>query len=63
MEEQVQLGQQLDFGKPPVAVKCTTTERPVPRNALSPAELETILAVCNSPGYAHLPPSQRATAG
>ena len=36
----------------------TTTERPVPRNALSPAEREAILAVCNSPEYAHLPPSQ-----
>jgi len=35
-----------------------TTERPVPRNALSPAEREAILAVCNSPEYAHLPPGQ-----
>ncbi|SDE69375.1 putative transposase [Desulfuromonas thiophila] len=36
----------------------TTTERPVPRNALSPVERDAILAVCNSPEYAHLPPSQ-----
>lgn len=36
----------------------TTTARPVPCNALSPAEREAILAVCNSPKYAHLPPSQ-----
>lgn len=35
-----------------------TAKRPVPRNALSPAEREAILAVCNSPEYAHLPPSQ-----
>jgi putative transposase len=36
----------------------TTTERPVPRNALSAAEREAILASCNSPQFAHLPPSQ-----
>ena len=36
----------------------TTTERPVPRNALNQAEREVILSVCNSPEYAHLPPSQ-----
>ncbi|MGH8601253.1 MAG: IS3 family transposase [Gammaproteobacteria bacterium] len=36
----------------------TTTERPVPRNALSPAERDAILALCNSPEHAHLPPSQ-----
>lgn len=36
----------------------TTTARPVPRNALSPAERAAILAVCNNPKYAHLPPSQ-----
>ncbi|MNZ37127.1 hypothetical protein D3C78_545690 [compost metagenome] len=36
----------------------TTVTRPVPRNALSPVEREAILAVCNSPEYAHLPPSQ-----
>ncbi|MOA66141.1 hypothetical protein D3C78_1927900 [compost metagenome] len=36
----------------------TTTERPVPRNALSPAEREAILAACNSPQFAYLPPSQ-----
>lgn len=27
----------------------TTTERPVPRNALNQAEREVILSVCNSP--------------
>jgi len=36
----------------------TTTVRPVPRNALSQPERAAILAVCNSPAYAHLPPSQ-----
>lgn len=36
----------------------TTTARPIPRNALSSAEREAILAVCNSSKYAHLPPSQ-----
>ncbi|MNZ72371.1 hypothetical protein D3C78_907500 [compost metagenome] len=36
----------------------TTNERPVPCNALSSAEREVILAICNSPEYAHLPPCQ-----
>lgn len=40
----------------------TTTQRPVLRNALSPAERAAILAVSNRPEYAHLPPSHVATA-
>nr|WP_189672527.1 IS3 family transposase [Pseudomonas sp. SWRI154] len=36
----------------------TTTVRPRPRNALSESERQTILTLCNSPAYAHLPPSQ-----
>lgn len=36
----------------------TTTQRPTPHNALSLAERDAILAVCNSPEHAHLPPSQ-----
>ena len=36
----------------------TTAVRPVPRNALSEAEREAIVTLCNSPTYAHLPPSQ-----
>lgn len=36
----------------------TTTQRPTPANALSKAEREVILAVCNRPEYADLPPSQ-----
>jgi putative transposase len=36
----------------------TTTARPVPPNALSQPERAAILAVCNSPAHAHLPPSQ-----
>lgn len=36
----------------------TTTVRPTPANALSQDEREAILAVCNSPEHAHLPPSQ-----
>lgn len=36
----------------------TTTVRPTPANALSPAERATILTLCNSPEHAHLPPSQ-----
>jgi putative transposase len=36
----------------------TTTVRPTPRNALSEVERQAILSVCNSPAYAHLPPSQ-----
>lgn len=36
----------------------TTTLRPVPRNALSDLERRAILALCSSPEYAHLPPSQ-----
>lgn len=35
-----------------------TTVRPAPRNALNQMEREVILSVCNSPEYAHLPPSQ-----
>lgn len=38
----------------------TTAVRPVPRNALSEAEREAIVTLCNSPTYAHLPPSQIA---
>lgn len=36
----------------------TTSLRPVPRNALSDPERRAILQLCNSPEYAHLPPSQ-----
>ena len=36
----------------------TTTLRPVPSNALSEDERNAILAACNRPEYAHLPPSQ-----
>lgn len=36
----------------------TTTPRPTPANALTDTECETILQLCNSPEYAHLPPSQ-----
>ncbi len=36
----------------------TTTLRPKPRNALSEIERQAILALCSSPTYAHLPPSQ-----
>ncbi len=36
----------------------STTVRPVPANALTPAERQAILTVCNSPEHAHLPPSQ-----
>lgn len=36
----------------------TTTVRPEPTNKLSDAEREQVLAVCNSPEYAQLPPSQ-----
>lgn len=36
----------------------TTTVRPRPANALSEIEREAILTLCNSPDYAHLPPSQ-----
>lgn len=36
----------------------TTTVRPVPRNALSDLERQAIIALCNSPEYAHLPPTQ-----
>jgi len=36
----------------------TTTSRPVPSNALSDFERQTIVALCNSKAYAHLPPSQ-----
>lgn len=32
--------------------------RPVPPHRLSEQEREAILAVCNQPGYSHLPPSQ-----
>ena len=36
----------------------TTFTRPTPRNALSEAERQTLVTLCNSPEYAHLPPSQ-----
>ena len=36
----------------------TTTVRPTPRNALSEIERQAIVTLCNSPAYAHLPPSQ-----
>jgi len=36
----------------------TTTARPKPRNALSEVERQAIMELCNSPGYAHLPPNQ-----
>tara|TARA_R100000322_G_C5425284_1_gene187305 strand:- start:39 stop:1055 length:1017 start_codon:yes stop_codon:yes gene_type:complete len=36
----------------------TTTIRPKPANALSEAERQGILALCNSEAFAHLPPSQ-----
>ena len=36
----------------------TTTVRPVPRNALSDLERQAIITLCNSPEYAHLPPTQ-----
>jgi putative transposase len=36
----------------------TTTLGPKPVNALSDAERQAILALCNSVAYAHLPPSQ-----
>jgi len=32
--------------------------RPTPANRLSEAERQQILAVCNNPDHAHLPPSQ-----
>jgi putative transposase len=36
----------------------TTTMRPEPANKLSTAEQHAVLALCNRPDYAHLPPSQ-----
>lgn len=36
----------------------TTALRPTPANALTEAERQAILAVCNSEEFAHLPPSQ-----
>ena len=36
----------------------TSTVRPRPRNALSETERQAIVTLCNSPAYAHLPPSQ-----
>ena len=36
----------------------TTVTRPTPRNALSEVERQAIVTLCNSPEYAHLPPSQ-----
>ena len=36
----------------------TTTKRPAPLNKLSDDERQQILAVCNTPVYAHLPPYQ-----
>ena len=35
-----------------------TVTRPTPRNALSEVERQAIVTLCNSPEYAHLPPSQ-----
>jgi transposase InsO family protein len=35
-----------------------TAKRPAPANKLSEAERQRILAVCNTPAYAHLPPYQ-----
>ena len=35
-----------------------TAKRPVPANRLSEVERQQILAVCNTPAYAHLPPYQ-----
>lgn len=35
-----------------------TAVRPAPLNKLSQVECEQVLAVCNAPEYAHLPPSQ-----
>ncbi|WP_147480508.1 helix-turn-helix domain-containing protein, partial [Pseudomonas amygdali] len=36
----------------------TTATRPTPPNALNEAERQTIVTLCNSAEYAHLPPSQ-----
>lgn len=36
----------------------TTTVRPTPANSMNPDERNAILAACNSPEHAHLPPSQ-----
>lgn len=36
----------------------TTTQRPVPANALSEKERQAIITLCNSPEYVNLPPSQ-----
>jgi transposase InsO family protein len=36
----------------------TTTKRPTPLNKLSDDERQQILAICNTPVYAHLPPYQ-----
>lgn len=36
----------------------TTVARPIPRNALNMEERQTILDVCNSAEYVHLPPTQ-----
>lgn len=36
----------------------TTVTRPTPRNALTETERQTLVTLCNSPEYAHLPPSQ-----
>lgn len=36
----------------------TTAQRPTPANALSETERQAVLAVCNRPEYAALPPSQ-----
>jgi len=36
----------------------TTTTRPAPVNKLSDEEREQVVAVCNSPEYAQLPPGQ-----
>ena len=36
----------------------TTVQRPTPANALSQTERQAVLAACNHPDYADLPPSQ-----
>lgn len=41
-----------------VADARTTVVKPSPANALSDSERQAILALCNSPAYARLPPSQ-----
>jgi putative transposase len=47
----------VENGKVKVDARTTTT-RPAPRNKLSEAEQEAVLAACNRQDNAHLPPSQ-----